>query len=773
MLTLQWIATNKNHLFAGLLIFGILSCGNDHSRIADPLINAFQNSCSSSGRWTDIALKQNDRMVSMFKDLKNNDPCKAVSGSLASIQNLSVQISLLLKNDSFSRYRQAEEKLQELTLALQTSQDKSLSQALGNELIKTKLELASARAHDAAISDLNEKNQYEKATAQFAQYIQNLIMESSSISQCLRESPGAAVQLASNLVSLGGSFISPVYGAGAAIVGQLINLGIEFITKQEIDEAVFELYKAKMPQALTCGFESLAASYCQANDAFDLLELQAKSYPNNNKSPHPIWKGMDLLNRRLPRLFQWINKVRNGVTPNDPSEAAKQNRIWEKIYKLDSMNRIVLGMFNENQRLYNKAQGNPTIQESILFQTIRNISWFLANPPSRTSTPFADFNSESNLYSCWLAQGPPSVTGTPCPDYDNTVNLSRYINEHFIKNADFISVFSNWKSILDIVSKTVEVAFSETITVDPESLVTAAFESSADNLSPFDIIGEVIEFLDQMQDGGNPRRPGLIVNTRKMLFLVRDVLSKENQNKSDLNRVQEIFKILELRKGILFINERLAQFIEWDIQDQIKAGDYPDNIEGILIEAGLDVRRRLVAAGVRNLDEVSLDLNHARTLTQGNIDVFRTFFERALTYSMKMLYRKSIENDEPSTGANRPNGQLLAQLCTLVLTTGNEWPSSVPWKYCHKATLNSVYPDPTGELTIQLASLRDLAKNQNFQTKICTFYRFLRAGRLAESLRRPQKQLRPQDRSSALIPETLTSVWTKASSHFWWDWISP
>jgi hypothetical protein len=105
--------------------------------------------------------------------------------------------------------------------------------------------------------------------------------------------------------------------------------------------------------------------------------------------------------------------------------------------------------------------------------------------------------------------------------------------------------------------------------------------------------------------------------------------------------------------------------------------------------------------------------------------------------SVEALHKAAIEAGEPADGANRPNGQTLAQLCTLILATGQEWPDQVSWKLCSKAVLSSIYPDPRGQLTIRLEKLREEMEGKPLDVRICAFHRFLRAGKLAEILREP------------------------------------
>src|SRR6185369_13795205 len=121
---------------------------------------------------------------------------------------------------------------------------------------------------------------FANATLQFSNLTQSMLKSSSGIQACLTQYPEVAIELASNLLAIGGSFVSPVYGAIGAIVGQLINLGVEVFRSSASNDALWSLYQAQLPSALGCGLESMTELYCDANDSFELLQVQATAYPN-------------------------------------------------------------------------------------------------------------------------------------------------------------------------------------------------------------------------------------------------------------------------------------------------------------------------------------------------------------------------------------------------------------------------------------------------------------------------------------------------------------
>jgi hypothetical protein len=253
--------------------------------------------------------------------------------------------------------------------------------------------------------------------------------------------------------------------------------------------------------------------------------------------------------------------------------------------------------------------------------------------------------------------------------------------------------------------------------------------------------------LDE-NDGTNPQLPSLIQDTMGMITNVTQILDDtscvdgqgqpEDCQLKRLKQISDIFEIFQLSKSLQFFVDRINNFVEWDLEYKINHGMIPSDIQQILISAGTDIRSRLQAAGVLNdLTPMVQDLNKARSLVQSNLSVFRDFFASSMGKSVEALAKAAADAGEPQEGANRPNGQVLGQICTLILATGTEWPAHVSWDTCSKAVLSSIYPDPKGELSIHLDQLQKDLDGKPLDVRMCAFHRFLRAGKLAEILQTP------------------------------------
>ncbi|MCC7440235.1 MAG: hypothetical protein IT285_01295 [Bdellovibrionales bacterium] len=756
-------------LAVGTAIF-LGACDPAGSSAGDDLLRAFQGGCTK-GRWTEAALAYNAALVGVLEKLKATKACEQHSETLSAISQIRQETTALISDPAYRDYRMAEESLQELTLALNGATDPELQQALGQALIETQVDLALKRAAFDASTESSAQTQFAKATQGLAQATNSLLRQASGISSCRRDSPAAAVELSTNVLALAGSFVSPVVGAAASVAGDLLSLGVAYATQAPMDAAIAKLEDARMSLALTCGMESLTELHCQADDAFALLELQASSYSAPGSESNPLWQGMDLLGRRLPALNAWLLSLKNGVRPSDPFEAERQKRVLRKMLAVDMMDLSVVGLLNQQKRIYDAAVGQEELRRNIKIRTIADIANDLTGsevPMGTPTGPFAEVTSDSKRFACWLSLGVSAV----CPESQIMESLDEHIRSKLftISEPTMQDLFEHWggpsggAGILGLVKRKVDIEFTQTITADPASLLATALEpGSVDNVSARRALAMISGFLTTLSgsipaDDPNPNLLPLLTDTRALITRAGEILDDIEREREDgvlvasdanMDRVVALFDLFQLRRGVQFFNERIRKFIQWDLQRRLEAGDLPTETAEILLSAGGDIRDRLLAAGVDSLSAVSQDLSDSISLSQSNVSVFRKFFRASIGSAVERLEKAAIAAGEPLRGPPRlrPNRQALARICALTLVSGDEWPRRVPWEPCSTAVWESIYPDPEGKLTLEVGKMKELIEDQPLQKRLCAYHRVVRARRLAEIL-----EIAPREESQAPSP---------------------
>lgn len=734
-------------LTAALIAFTAAGCRDNRPEAAALVLEAFQGACVSRGAWTDNALHQNQALINVMRSLQDSRPCREARTTLASLQGALLAGHGALSDPAVLSYRAEEERLQTLTLALASTSDPTAVANLHGAIVAAQVSLADAKARARAATASPTDDAYFTSTRTLAMGSQSLLAQSDALNACLRQSPAAAVEIGTSLLGMAGSFISPLIGAGAAAIGNLINIGIEFARDSAEVSAVLNLHRAQLPSAMACGLEAMTELHCSASDAFDLLELQAQAYSVGDEPVQPLWQGIDLLGRRMPMLSAWLQRLRNGVTPSDPYDAQRQIDAWSQLQNLDNFSLSVNSSINLSRRIYLAAPADQ--QTALLQRSLTDLAFTLAGEGS----PFTSITSDPGIFACILMRGLLEYTpaGGSCPQFVNTVSLLSYVQQHWPQGLAFDQVVSYWQYVHGIVNNRIWLSFTQAVTADPRALLAAAWTPSADNMSAMQVLQLIERYIGTIPTEGNPQMAALIADTHRIvtaaLAEILDASLKlgapdpEPSAAADaaqpdpvITRIATIFDLFQLRRGLAFFSERMNNIVRWDLLRRLERGEIPRTERDILRAAGGDLRDRLTASGVTNLERVNLDINNARTVSERNIDIFREYFRPVFHTVVEDLAAAARRNREPATGADRPNGQMLGHICTLIYATGG-WPDDATARACRGAVLYSVYPDPARNLAIRVDRLPRTIGNLPLRRRLCVFHRFLRASRLTEALR--------------------------------------
>lgn len=748
-------------------------CPDKQSNVSQDLIDAFANGCNSNGVWTQSALNHTNALITALESAKlNRDACKPFQATLANVQALQGQLRFLTENTSYKNYRQAEESLTELDLAIRAIPTDASGLAANTELQPLldayKQALVETKVNFALAKGQSNVETFNHSTAQLASVMQSLTMQAGDLSMCLNQSPGAAVQLATNALAVGGSFITPVLGLGVASVGQLFNGAIEYIRHKGTNDTIWKLYSAKMPMALTCGLEAMTQHYCQASDAMALVQFQQKGYPKRSGPPNDLWRGMDILGRRLPVLNKWILKVKNGVPANDLEEGLKRNKAWAQIHKLDQVDTEFGADLASTRSLYESTNDEDT-QKKTLSGFLVRMATKLSNKCAMStgdgaildcgSGVFSAYKGDAYVWACWIVHGM-TVTADKCPKIDLSESLEQYVEGRLLKDASLSTFETNWSAALEAVTNFANVEFYQKVTLSPQSALDMAYYPKSNNpRQALEMIKVFLESALTQNFGVNPHRKPQIETTLATVTKVIKILEDTRAGYEPKERLLDLFKTLELNKSARRFSEDLSNIIATEIDARLENGQMPQDVTEILRVSGNDIRDRLRASGVTRLGDVVEDLNEARGLTEQNIKAFREHFKRSLTWAVRDLYNLALKNGEigpkARKGANRPQAQRLAKLCTLLVATDKDFPSQEAWKLCSKAVFYSSYADPTNPndpLALSVLKLRvKLKDKKDFGARACAYYNFKRSERLAELLIEKKKDDETENSISALF----------------------
>lgn len=401
-------------MLIGFLSLSGCTPGNLSSGGSETMVNHFAGTCRSSiGNWTRSALQQTQSLVATLETIKaqQNEDCAGLTTALAATQEIHRRLQLMTQDPAINSYREAEERKLEVLLALARTSSKTepeLILQLREELYATELEIVRTRA-DASISRQdNDRLQLINGLSDMNQYVLSLLSQG-NLSACLAASPQMPLGIAASLLAIGGNFATPLVGAGMSAIGNLMSTTVHQLRNMPLDQAQIDLENPRMQAAMTCSLESMMHLYCDAEDSYQFVEYALRSYRSRGQVSD-LWKGMDLLGRRMPVLNRWLLKVASGVDPADRYAAARLNDVWKRRSRLREIQNLALGELNQTKRLLSGISDPNEMDlraKSGFKKIVQHMYGSMGGypPESGDSNPFVAFLSQTNAI-CRLSATP-------------------------------------------------------------------------------------------------------------------------------------------------------------------------------------------------------------------------------------------------------------------------------------------------------------------------------------------------------------------------------
>jgi hypothetical protein len=722
----------------------LVGCKAEQQDAAGALLEAFAGSCHSQGEWTQAALAQTRVLENALLSLEKNDKCKGLSTALSSVQSLEDEIQRLAANPSVTAEKQAQETKRQILLELNQATDPAVRDALVAALAQAEVGLANARAGAASSMDAQGNTAMVRGLTQMSGYLTTLLSAQTNLSECAHENPMIGVQVGAGVLAIAGTFVNPAVGAAVSMAGQLLSSVVDFARREQLHKKLRKVKAVELEAALACGLESMANTYCQAQDLYTLAKLQADSYPAQWQ-PTRFWAGLDLWSRKVPRFLAWAQKLASGAEPADRASGERQNEAWGAVQMLQAVERKSRGLIAETERKLHQA---PEVDSADNWQEMvvrRGLSQLLNEMHSSPTCTMgcSPFSPIARYYSTRTALLYRLARDSKPPDDQNQW-----------KNEDNIELPPN--GFADIVVRA-NLVFTEiyqqlladlrlVIDVDPSGLLREALQPEVvGQESPIEVIRDAIGFLDEsaryFESIGTPE-------AAKMVPLIRDtqtilseaaaaILTAPGNTEGDRKVVTELFTRLNLLYGIEFISGRIYRHIKWDLNTRIENGEAPQDVTDLLRASGRDAARELTGSSRSSLDELLQDISTSQAISQRNVENFVSLFHGAFEEGLKRIRDAANRAGEPLEGPHRPNRMLQARMCVLLLTTSYEWPRNVDRTLCEGAVLESIYPALTEKLRFE--ELEGLLAGLPLEKRMCTYQHFLRRSRLFATRPQPRE----------------------------------
>jgi len=296
----------------------------------------FGGRCTSQGSWTRRALDLNASLTRKLKSLESNEHCQGISKilDLASGENankFSVNINNHLQDQ---RARSAENVSGALdALSSEITSGQSISNNLYTALVGKTIESTLINSNNGGQFVENSRNTVNMGI----NLVESIISEIPKFRRCLFNAPDKTLSIMTSVSGLLASFLSsgdaPVGRTGTVMSGFVKLLQEDFIAKQ-----ISVIDRTSLLSSISCVIESTTANFCKAKDAYEVLDYvqnieEVRNQSLNEERSSPL-EGYFLLNREVPLISKWLQKVQLGVQPRLFTDGEYKSQIFDNINDL-------------------------------------------------------------------------------------------------------------------------------------------------------------------------------------------------------------------------------------------------------------------------------------------------------------------------------------------------------------------------------------------------------------------------------------------------------
>ena len=728
---------------------------------AREIFNSFNSFCPTNGSWTLSALGETRKLEKVLISMRDDKNC-VLAAEAVSVHVDSLGLALDRIDHTWAQEKsilRLENQQMDILHLLETETDSAKVADLERIFRSNQLKLS-----------LDKKGlQLDKEYAR-NEHLSSLIVQSTSKiyeqlalnQQCFLKSPqflssisAIGTSLGSALLPIGGS--SLVLAASANILGGVMG----YFRKSKINKSIQSLGQAEFISAHQCVLESLSNQWCQAKEAYNLIELKLQTHPEIE--PDTFSRGVEIINRDLPVLVSWLRKVRSATLPANSSISSRQSVFLNSSNQLETWRLKTLGALGDAVERLPKNLLQPE-DEATQFNVLQNFiiqvipSRPPRNDPNAVRNPLYDITTPKQL--AWLLSG---IAPQHFPyRTDNNGNLTlqdissftaRSFNEdpklagYYPLHVDRIR-----SSILKMYERAL-VKHSEqrtnVLNADPEFLfwdLENEFYSrnpGLGGLSPGTAISNILDYF-KTQYGGLPSCHGLsdrqtsfgsnfdriYAETQEILCRIKEQTQMVSISPNYHERLKEIFTVSRLHNGEVFLENRIQSIVRKSLSD------YLAEQSELGLELPLQLKLQLVDDFIRelgqynnsNLSQVQLDILNALQIFEGTMQNFAEIFSTSLGITIHQVYEKNKNNPLSKN--------LLSKYCSLLLSVPN-WNSktlqNVDLSVCEGHALKSIWGDRE-EFEFQFTHDKYLSPMS--EDRICHFRRFLRKEQYRQDYRK-------------------------------------
>ncbi|MFN9066224.1 MAG: hypothetical protein ACK5V3_03280, partial [Bdellovibrionales bacterium] len=718
---------------------------NEESTQIVKILETFSNGCSLTRGPSADAITVVRGLSSALRSAESNPNCKSLAGVVTSLDSTTLRAQSLIPtvNDSYineleSEVTALERQKEEITKLLSQTTDPTEISDLRRQLYSVKIELAGtlSQARDSALNDKQmRKAQAMRLLLGSTQQAVNQIIANEA---CWINQPSLLQQVAGVGATLGASAslttvaseTAVLLSAGMGILSTIVDFFERLATAKKL--AQFDL--ALGSTAITCAMEKMNDVYCSAQDTLNAIEKIGSRFHDNKQDP--VWSGVELLEKQIPTLLSWLQKLKSGGGAGTVSDAVKQAEIELQEVNLLNSSRIFEGFYRDSKLRFDQTSG-----EDAKFLIVRGLAggFFYSlcssnNGQPNMNNPFCteDFgfapyelvgltkNEQLTLQSRYNGFNFFNLTLETL----RSVGIEREFNLVTVQ-SQFQKMYSRIREKFDIEKRLV---LGQDLTLIFDEGLDRGFQI-ANPVSAESSLKDLLKFFKSSptdrQDKVQLDLRDQVIQTLSLIIEQLELVKKKEVKPETAKEV--IYQSAELKFGTSYLGDRLDRVVRMELEALVRNPNYVDEPTRLTLLAANDViselRRYYQVSSLQEMEEAAAN---AQLVMIKTIDPFIRLFSSPMIRVFNEF--DSIESRVGGAGARQARA-LKTKLCYYFLN------STRPLKFfndeCEGLKAQSV-------LGVEAPAYDRKMFQQPLETRACLYRNFIMKNRIKEK-RKVQK----------------------------------
>ncbi len=618
------------------------------------LLDTFSSGCTLTRGPSADAISVVQGLASTIRASLENPACKSLAGVATSLDSATFQAQGLIPraNDSYvndleQRVNSLEKQKQEITILLTQTTSPAEISILRSQLYSIRIELAGSlsEARDTALNDQQiRRSQALRILLSSTNQAVNQVLANET---CWVGQPGVLQQVAGVGTILSGSaaLMTPASQTAVLLTSgmSIISTLVDFFERLSIAKKVAQFDLALGSTALTCALEKMNDVYCSAQDTLNAIKKVGPKL--HDPKEDPVWSGLGLLEKDIPILLSWLQKIKSGGGANTTEDAEKKAAIELQEVKLNNSKTLYEGFSRDAQLRYDQ-----TIDPEQKFSVLRNMVGGFGSRICASSSTGIDYSNPicttlSFEFMFYYLLGLDSIDYQSLKKINNNLSFSS-VDLALIRGSGIMKELSlrvtnqRFQSLYNLAKDAFEIEKRLSLGQDLTLIFDEALKRNYRISNPVTAQSALEDLIAFLRTGGERQQPDPQRGLREQVLssiteVLNQILSVAQGQVTPETAKDEIFKAAELKIGTSFLGDRLERLIRLDLEQLVYDSDKIDDVTRLPLLAASDAIAELRRFyQVSSLQEMQESASNAQLLMNKTLDPFIRLFATPMLRSL-------------------------------------------------------------------------------------------------------------------------------------------